>query len=319
MTSIPYCEIMSKGDGATSPKYLGKGEEKLMKTIDLHVHSDASDGTCTPTEVVKKAYELGVSVIALTDHDTVAGVEEALQAAKAVASEYASPLEVIPGVELSVLYRETELHILGYFIDHRHPELLRALDGIVEERHQRNLTMISRLAADGIDITLEKLLDGKEESVITRGDFSRYLIRNGYVKDAKEAFGRYLGTDTPYYVTRQYLSPEDAVRLIGAAGGVAVLAHPLLYKFSDSELQELLVEMKNMGAVGLEALYSLHSEGENDILTNLAKRYGLLITGGTDFHGLTKPDIEIGKGKGRMSIPYSLYETLRDCHREIFQ
>lgn len=283
-----------------------------MKQIDLHVHSNISDGTFSPSYVVKLAYDAGLAAIALTDHDTVAGIQEALDAAKQYQQNAEMPLEVIPGVEISVGYKDRDIHMLGLMIDYKNKELVSVLNHVRQERDLRNVKMAANLAKDGIDISMEKLLAQEEEgTVITRAHFAKYLAGHGYAKNVKDAFKKYLEIDGKYYVSREYISPERAIELIRNAGGIPVLAHPLLYKLPNQELESLIKRLAEHGLLGLEAIYSSNTKQDEQFVRQLAHRYMLEISGGTDFHGTNKPDLQIGIGRGNMTIDYSILEALK--------
>lgn len=276
------------------------------KYIDLHVHSTASDGTDTPSQVIHKAYEAGLSAVALTDHDTVSGVAEAMNTAL--------PIEVIPGIELSAGYGDGDIHILGLYIDYTSSHLHRVEKEILAEREWRNEKMAANLTAAGIDITVEKVRNGDDKTVVTRAHFARYLEDNGYVKNKNEAFKKYLGTHTPYFVKRKYLTPEQCVQLILDCNGIPVLAHPVIYNLPSDELEALIIRLKNSGLAGLEAIYSTYSNADEEYVRSLAHRHSLLITGGSDYHGSNKPDISIGTGRGRLHVPYSVLTVIKETH-----
>lgn len=280
-----------------------------MKYIDLHVHSNASDGTLTPSEVVTLAVEHNLSAIALTDHDTLKGLPEALKTADTIKEE-GKDIQIIPGVELSVEYNGKDIHMLGLFVDYNNTELNQALIKAQEERESRNLKMISNLAGAGIDISMDKIRESEGESILTRAHFAKYLTERGYTKSPKIAFEHYLATNGPYYVPRTYLNPKAAISLIRGANGIPILAHPLLYHFSDKELEQLIKALKEEGLVGIEAIYSSNTGFDEAKLRTLAHRYNLRISGGSDFHGGNKPLINIGTGKGNIKIPYTILEEL---------
>lgn len=280
-----------------------------MKYIDLHVHSNASDGTLTPTEVVRLAASLSLSAIALTDHDTVSGVKEA-QAAALLLSDSQNPLRIIPGTEISAAYNNRDIHILGLFLDIENHQLLETLDAAVIKREERNEKMAANLREAGIDITVKKLKESEGEAVLTRAHFAKYMTEHKFTRSPKEAFDKYLNDSSPYYVHRDYLSPETVISLIHQAGGLAVLAHPLLYKYNLEQLDELLVLLTECGLDGIEAMYSMNTGFDEGIVRRFANRFNLAITGGSDFHGQNKPDIELGSGKGNLKIPEILLESL---------
>lgn len=282
-----------------------------MRQIDLHVHSNISDGSFSPSEVAKLAHDAGLAAFALTDHDTTAGVAEAIETAKQW-EHTDQPLEVISGVEISVGYKDKDIHMLGLMIDHNNKELVDVLKTIQEERLMRNKKMAKNLSDAGIDISMEKLEAQEEKgTVLTRAHFAKYLMTHGYAKDMKDAFAKYLEIDGPYYVSRNYISPERAIKLIRGAGGIPVLAHPLLYKLSEDALEELVSYLADKGLGGLEAIYSANKGYDEQNIKHLANRYHLEISGGTDFHGKNKPHLQIGVGRGNMKIPYEILENLK--------
>lgn len=283
-----------------------------MNTVDLHVHSNKSDGSFTPSELVDMAIAKGLTAFALTDHDTTAGVKEA------VAYGQEKGIEVIPGIEFSTEYYGKDIHIVGLFIDEDAPAFQEQIGNFVRAREERNEKMCARLAADGIDISYEKLLEAFPDCVITRGHYSRYLLDHGYVKNLPEAFDRYLGDNTKYFVPREKITPAQAVSLILAVKGIPVLAHPLLYHMGKDNLSSLVRHLKEAGLIALEAVYSTYSAGEERQMRQLAARYGLLISGGSDFHGKSKPGLELGTGYGKLFIPEDILIALKKKRKELF-
>lgn len=276
-----------------------------MRRIDLHVHSNVSDGTLTPKELVAYAKEKGIAAFALTDHDTVGGIFEAEQAAKG------SGLELIPGIEISSEYKGGDVHILGLYMDYRQPEFSAALQRFIEARERRNKEMAKKLSDHGFLMTLEELTAAYPEAVITRAHFAKYMKAKGYVTSYEEAFRHYIGKDCACYVPRTVIQPSDAIDLIRAAGGIAVLAHPLLYHMTMEEVEHLAKYLKELGLQGIEVFYSMNQEGDENRMASLAKRYELVMTGGSDFHGSTKPYIDLGSGRGNLYVPDSLLEPLK--------
>lgn len=281
-----------------------------MQYIDLHVHSNCSDGTFTPEELVELATDNYLVAFALTDHDTVSGVSRAVSAAQG------KKIEVIPGVELSCEYqiapgRKKEIHILGYNIDYTQPELLHTLEAVAGERDTRNRKMCENLSNAGYPIDYESLTERFGNTILTRAHFARFLMEKGAIPSIDSAFKKILAQDGPYFVMRKYLSPKDGIELIKKAGGIPVLAHPLLYKMSVTELHNLITELKDYGLKGIEAMYSRNHGNDEAFVRKLAKDFDLIITGGTDFHGTNKPDLEIGKGEGNLRVPVMLLENLR--------
>lgn len=281
--------------------------------VDLHVHSNMSDGTLPPSALIDLAKKNDVSVIALTDHDTTIGIKEAENAA-AKAREDGYPITLVPGVEISVYYKNIDIHVLGLLIDETDEILNQALTGANQKRSSRNEEMASRFRKNGIPITLDKLYEqakGKtKDAVITRAHFASYLISNGIAKNTQDAFDRFLGDDGPYYIPREYLEPQKGIELIHGAGGLSFIAHPFLYGFSQNDIEQMIIDFKKLGIDGIEALHSTHTIEQEETLVGLAKKHNLLITGGSDFHGDNKPNIDLGFIRENTKIPYSIYENI---------
>lgn len=210
--------------------------------IDLHVHSNISDGTLSPSKVIDLATQHGLKAIALTDHDTVGGIEEACIRATYY-QQKGIDFTLIPGVELSVGYKKRDIHILGLYIDSKNKEFLALLNQMVAEREERNQKMIKNFQNDGIQITMEELKEESKDAVITRAHFAKILVRKHYVASTKEAFVKYLNEDGKYYVNRKFITPEQAIDAILQAGGVPILAHPMLYHLPDEELDSLIARL----------------------------------------------------------------------------
>lgn len=274
------------------------------KLIDLHTHSTCSDGSMTPDELVKHAAENGLAAIALTDHDTVSGVEEAVSAGERYG------VEVVPAIEFSVK-SQTETHILGYFIDVHNPVLKEILGEIIEKRIERNVMTAKLLKDLGFDVTLEEAASLAPGGIVGRAHFARVMMNKGYVSSVKEAFEKYLSSGKPAYFGNQKLEAETAIQAIHSAGGVAFLAHPHLIKISDERLEKYLEELKSYGLDGLEGYYTDYDEEMQTKFQAMAKKHSLEISGGTDFHAAMKPHISIGKGTGNMAIPYSVLERIK--------
>ncbi|WP_313128412.1 PHP domain-containing protein [Anaerocolumna sp.] len=288
-----------------------------MKYIDLHVHSTASDGSLTPEEVVQLAVESQLSAFALTDHDTLAGIKAAQEAASQAAEE-GKPIEIIPGTEISAAYDKKDIHILGLFVDPDNQILNEELNNARLERDRRNEKMASNLQRAGIDITVDKMRETEGDAVLTRAHFAKYMVAQGYVKTNQDAFTKYLNSDSPYYVPREYLKPEEAIKLIHKAGGLAILAHPLLYKYSLEGVEKLVAYLVDFDLDGLEVIYSANMGFDEGRLRHIANKYNLAITGGSDFHGAAKPNIKLGVGRGNIRIPYSILENLKEkLHKKI--
>lgn len=273
--------------------------------IDLHTHSTCSDGSMTPAELVKHAAQNGLAAIALTDHDTVSGVEEAVEAGERYG------VEVVPAIEFSVKSK-TETHILGYFIDIHNPDLKEILGEIIEKRIERNVMTAQLLQNLGFDVTLEEAASLAPGGIVGRAHFARVMLNKGYVSSVKEAFEKYLSSGKPAYFGNQKLEAKTAIEAIHSAGGVAFLAHPHLIKISDESLENFLIELKSYGLDGLEGYYTDYDEEMQEKFQAMAKRHGLNLSGGTDFHAAMKPHISIGKGTGNMAIPYSVLEKIKE-------
>lgn len=283
-----------------------------MQAIDLHVHSKHSDGTCTTKELVDLAVYKGLKAIALTDHDTVAGLEEIVAYAKD------KNIEIVPGIELSTEYNGKDIHILGLYINPYKPEFHTHLKTFQESRINRNRKMCENLAEQGIDITYEDLMDTFKGAVVTRAHYARYLLDKGYVKSMKEAFERYVGDHCKAFVPREKITPEQAVHLILEAGGIPVLAHPILYRMSDANLEQLVASLKEACLMGIEAVYSTYAPSEERYVKRLAAKYDLLLTGGSDFHGSNKKDIDLGNGRGHLFVPEELLDKLKQAYLKRF-
>lgn len=276
-----------------------------MRTVDLHVHTTASDGTCAPGEVVRLAAEAGLSAIAITDHDTAEGYAEAAEAGRR------EGVEVVPGIEISTRFFGA-VHILGYYIDPLSPELRPVLDWVVQDRDERNRKMAELMAADGLPVSYEQMHE-RFGTVVGRPHFARVLVELGLADSVQDAFDRYVEKGQKYYVGRHFLSIERSIEIIRLAGGVPVLAHPFQYKLEDARLRELIEHCLASGLRGMECRYTGYSEEQTAYLLALAEEYGLLPTGGSDFHGANKPHIRLGRGRGRLAVPYEYLDRLKEA------
>jgi len=269
-----------------------------MSQVDLHIHSTASDGRLSPEEVVRVSARRGLSFIALADHDTVAGTAPALAAVRDFPG-----LAVIPAVELSTDVPEGEVHILGYFVDYTDRELLARLERMRNSRRERAQAMIAKLRALGISIEWSRVKEIAGGGSVGRPHLAQAMMEKGYIASLKEAFTNYIGRGGPAYVERRKLTPVAAVQLILRAKGLPVLAHPL----TASDPGALVPELKKAGLVGIEAYYKDYSADEVGRLLSLASRHQLLVTGGSDYHGLdTMSEVMIGG----VEVPLSVAETL---------
>ena len=277
----------------------------MEKYIDLHTHSLKSDGSMTPAEVVQEAKRAGLAAIALSDHDTVDGLEEAISEGEKIG------VEVIPAIEFSVLSK-TETHILGYFIDYNNEYLKQILKEVVDLRIERNHVTTQRLNELGFDITLEEVRALAPNNFVGRAHFARVLMDKGYIQSVKEGFEKYMSVGKYAYCEKQRLTARDAVEIIEKCGGISFLAHPHLTKLADDELKEFLLELKSYGLCGIEGYYTDYTPEMQEKYQSLAKELGLMISGGTDFHAKMKPHISIGTGLGNMKIPYSVLEEMKE-------
>lgn len=280
-----------------------------MGFVDLHTHSCFSDGTFTPGELVDYAIEKGLNAVALTDHDTVDGLDALMEYAKG------KPIEVIPGIEYSTEYNQRDVHIVGLFIDHRTPVFLEYLTRFKQSRTDRNHKLCANLRGAGIDITYEALLEANPGAVITRAHYATYLFDKGYVKSRNEAFERYLGDNTPYFVHREKVTPEEVIGVTLEAGGIPILAHPTLYRLGHEQLEVLVRRLKAAGLMGIECFYSTYSPAEEKQMKALAEKFNLLPSGGSDFHGANKPGLDLASGYGKLYVPDGILECLKKALR----
>ena len=273
-----------------------------MREIDLHIHTTASDGTCTPREVVRLAAEQGLRAIAVTDHDTIMGHGEAMLAA----TDY--DIELVPGIEISTKYG-VAVHILGYFLE----DLVPLLKGVVNDRDVRNAKMAELMARDGLPVSYAQMKK-RFGTVIGRPHFGELLVEFGLARDVSDAFARFVGKGQKYYVPRTTIDIDTSVEAVVASGGVPVLAHPFQYKKNDEELRELIEHCMDHGLRGIECRYSGYDAEQVAYLEALAEEYGLLKTGGSDFHGENKPHISLGTGiGGELDVPYAWLEKLKEA------
>lgn len=244
--------------------------------FDLHIHSTVSDGILTPEEIVQEALGLGLEGIALTDHDTVGGIEPTWQYIR----NNNCRLTFVPGIEMNTEVERYEVHILGYFIDHRNDQLLTRLQELKRSREERALKMVKKLNAMGFDIKPARVAELARGHLIGRPHIAYALMEKGYVFSVREAFHKLIGNGKPAYVPRYKFLPEEAIQLVKAAGGVAVLAHPGLLNND-----EMVLQLLALGVEGIEVYYPDHDEGQIEKYLQLAREKGLLITGGSDYHG----------------------------------
>ena len=274
-----------------------------MRGIDLHTHSNCSDGTYTVKELMDYAHEKDLAAIALTDHDTVDGLDEAIE----YVSRNYPDMELVPGIEFSTVEEGKDCHIVGLYIDHHNEAFIARLTQFIDSRTERNKKMCKKLTEEaGIPISYEELISSFPGAVLTRAHYAKFMVDRGYVKSRNEVFEKYIGDHCPYYVEREKISPEEAIEYVLEAGGVPILAHPILYHLSDRKLDALVARLKGAGLEGIEAIYSTYSPSEERQIKELAAKYDLLISGGSDFHGTNKPKIDLGVGMGKLFVPEDL-------------
>jgi len=267
-----------------------------MRFADLHLHTNFSDGSFSPEELIKALADTDISCIAVADHDTVMGIRPALEEAKSTG------IEVLPAIELTAEYETSEIHILGYLIDCENKDLLATTALLKQNRIERIYKMVEKLKKMGLDLEAEAVFSFTKEGTVGRLHVARAMLGAGFVNSVSEAFEKYIGDKKPGYVLGFKLSPREAIDLIKNAGGIPVLAHP--YTVSREDVISQIIEC---GVMGLEAYYPEHMHGMTDFYLELAKEKNLLVTGGSDFHGASKPLLQLGVFK----IPYELVERLK--------
>lgn len=270
-----------------------------MSQVDLHTHTTASDGTLEPAELVREAARRGLRVLAITDHDSTEAIAPALAAAREC-----PPLEIVPGIEINTEVPGTEVHMLGYFVDHEASWFGETLREFREERAARVHRIAERLAALGCPVDPAEVLALVREGSAGRPHVARVMVARGYVATVKEAFDRYLGAGKPAYVSHRKVDPREACRLIHRAGGLAVLAHPAFQQGSERLVRELTAERL---MDGIEAYYPEHAPAETARFVGLCRELGLVATGGSDFHGPAVRAVELGQAP----VPWEAWEALR--------
>jgi predicted metal-dependent phosphoesterase TrpH len=248
-----------------------------VSLVDLHIHTTASDGKYNPAYIVNKAAEIGLKVISITDHDSIDGIEPAIKAAKSYPE-----LTLIPGVEISTDLTDGEAHILGYFIDYASPNFQKELEKFRDSRLGRGQHMVAKLNELGIKIDWARVQAIAGDGAIGRPHVAQAMLEKGYVKTFEEAFDKYIGHGGPAYVEREKMLPQEAVALILSARGIPVLAHP----FTINDPEAMVVTLKSAGLIGIEAYYKDNTPEQIAITLQLAEKYNLIATGGSDYHGI---------------------------------
>ncbi|MFA6568751.1 MAG: PHP domain-containing protein [Victivallales bacterium] len=280
--------------------------------IDLHIHSTASDGTKTPAEILSLASGKNLGAVALTDHDTVSGIPEFLtESAKYPA------VKSVPGVEIALKHYDYSIHVVGLFIDHKSDALNNFLCEIRKGRSRRNEMIIMKLRKQGFDISIEDVNAEAGGESAGRPHFASILVRKGYFKEPQEAFDKCLKRGRAGYCDRELPSPSAAADVIHRAGGIVIWAHPMSHIDSDRRnLVKILKFLVGKGLDGIEAYYPSFTPEQNEYMLSLAEKYGLAVSGGSDFHGDNMKGIDMGTGSGTLAVPYSVYEKLEEFSRE---
>lgn len=274
--------------------------------VDLHIHTRCSDGGLSPGEVIEYAAARGIRTIAITDHDTIAGNEPALEAS------VQAGVEVIPGVEISTQWDGITFHVLGFGIRRITDAVRRTFEFLEVSRRERNPRMVEKLRRLGIEVTMEEVAAEAGASLVGRPHFARVLLRKGVVDSIQEAFDRFLGRDAAAYVNKDRLTPSQACTIIREAGGLVVLAHPgLIEKDHPGRVPTLVEQLLPLGLAGIEAYYSRHTPEQTDLYLELAHRFGLLVTGGSDFHRADEAGPDMGRGFGNLRVPYPCVSALK--------
>ena len=276
----------------------------MYPTCNLHTHSLFSDGTYTPDQIIDEAIQLGLSSVALSDHNTCDGLPDFLAAAQG------KPIRAIPGVEFSVDYEGTELHLLGLFIDPIHfPAISRMMDQVMARKERSNIDLIEKLNRAGYALDYARIKNRCANGKVNRVHIAAEMVEKGYVPSIQYAFQTILSADGPYYTPPQRLSVWEVLSFIRSIKAVPVLAHPFL-SLSEQRLHVFLPEAVKQGLVGMETAYSTYDVQATALAQSMADRYGLLPSGGSDFHGSNKPDIRLGVGKGNLAVPQQWADDL---------
>ncbi|RJP19662.1 MAG: PHP domain-containing protein [Candidatus Omnitrophota bacterium] len=276
------------------------------KRIDLHTHTHCSDGTLSPTELIRKAAEAGLAAVAITDHDTTAGIAEAMQAGRKFG------VEVIPGVEISAIYPRGTLHILGYYFDMADSDLQLKLREYINARNRRNPLILNLLKKYGYSLEMEEVVSLAGGDVINRPHIAQAMLNRGYVQSNQEAFDRFLGSGALAYVPKEVYTPQESVDIIHEAGGLAVLAHP--DQLQSGGLEKTLCEIRTLSEIGIDGIEAFHGKCLTEhaqAFANCAEELGLFLTGGSDYHGDLKHDVELGQVRSLPYIPYEFVERMK--------
>jgi len=277
--------------------------------IDLHTHSTASDGTFSPAEVVRMAFEAGLEAVALTDHDTAAGLPEAVAAGRALG------IEVVPGCELSVVSETGFMHIVGLFLPETPKGLTQALEYLREKRHSRNIRIVEKMRAIGLDVNYDEVIEFAQGESVGRPHLAGILLQKGYVSSIQQAFDEYLGQGGKAYLPKDKFTPDVALAALKGEGATVILAHPYSLELEGAALEAKLRELQDLGLDGMECHYPEHTPEMTASYLELTRKLDLLVSGGSDFHGQAKPEISLGVGRGDLFIPYSVLQAIKDRRR----
>lgn len=283
-----------------------------MSCIDLHTHTQVSDGTDSPAQLVRRAKAAGLRALAITDHDTIAGLPEAQQEGAELG------IEVIRGCEISARGDDAEMHILGLWLPEDATVLEQALANLRAHRDARNVIIVDKLQQLGLDVSYEEVLAASRGEAVGRPHIATVLINKGFANDWQDAFIRYLGYKGQAFVPKEILDPEEAVSLLAGMGATVSLAHPCLSLTSREGVEQLVRRLKGYGLSAIEAYHSDHSQAEQRFCVDIATRYGLALTGGSDYHGTAKPRISLGTGYGGLRVPMFVLDSLKALRRRQF-
>ncbi|MBI3306955.1 MAG: PHP domain-containing protein [Candidatus Omnitrophica bacterium] len=284
-----------------------------MKRVDFHMHTTHSDGSYTPEELIRYCKEKGLACVSVTDHDTMSSFEKCLQEAGR------QGIELVPGVEISAQFDPGTLHILGFFLNQNDAALKNAFEDVQKARRERNPQIVEKLQAFGLDLTLEEVIHeaygvrempaGKQ---LGRPHFAKTLIKKGIVKTHEEAFEKYLSKGKPGYVDKRRLSSKTAISLIRQAGGIASVAHPKQMRLDPEKLEKEIARLVDEGLEAIEVYNSCQNAEDNKLFEKMARRFDLVMTGGSDFHGANKPGVDLGWMGDGIELSYDMVESLRN-------
>ena len=278
----------------------------MNRICDLHTHSNFSDGTCSPAEIIAAAEAMGLSAVALTDHNTVTGIPAFMEAAQN------SPVEAVPGVEISCQYGDTELHLVGLYLPMENLDVITVyLESLNRKKEESNRQLIHNLNQAGYHLDYDEILQAHPDGTVNRAVIAASMLEKGYVSSINEAFDGVLSVKAGFYVPPQRLTFFNAIALLRYVEAVPVLAHPFLNLKTEERLRACLEEAVPKGLIGMETMYSSYSPETEAAARRIAKEFGLLESGGSDFHGQTKPHISLGVGKGNLSVPMSFADALK--------